>query len=310
MARTARRLRGELAATTLEKEDRSPVTVADFGSQALICRAIHEAFPDDALVAEENAAALRQERNQTLLDRLTGFVRRERPGVTESLVSEWIDYGTSDAASGRFWTLDPIDGTKGFLRNDQYAVALALIEDGRPLVGVLGCPRLPYAAGSAEGTLFVAVAGEGAYWLPLIGEADATPVHVSSRQDPRTLRFCESVESAHSSHSDSALVAQMLGIEAEPVRVDSQAKYGLVARGDADIYMRMPKGGNYQEKIWDHAAGALVVSEAGGRASDLRGKALDFSHGRTLAANYGVIVTNSGLHDLVLKTIAEAGLAA
>ncbi len=302
-------VRTELAATTLEKQDRSPVTVADYGSQALICRAIHDAFPDDAIVAEESAAELRDPNNQTLLDRLTGFVNRVNAGANESLVRDWIDYGTSDSPRGRFWTLDPIDGTKGFLRNDQYAVALALIEDGQLRVAVLACPRLRVSDASGEGTLFIAISGEGAYQLPIHGSGHTPkPIRVSSTSDARDLRFCESVESAHSSHSDAARIAEVLGIEAPPLRLDSQAKYGLVARGDAEIYLRMPRGAEYKEKIWDHAAGALVVAEAGGRATDLRGKPLDFTHGRTLAQNYGLLVTNGTLHDEVLGAIETLGM--
>ena len=59
---------------------------------------------------------------------------------------------------GRYWTLDPIDGTKGFLRGDQYAVALGLIDDGEVILGVLGCPNLPNSDGS-RGAIFSAVEG-------------------------------------------------------------------------------------------------------------------------------------------------------
>lgn len=301
-------VRVELAATTLEKKDRSPVTVADYGSQALICRAIHEAFPDDAIVAEESAGALREAENQTLLDVLTGYVRRVRSGANERLVRDWIDYGSSDAVHGRFWTLDPIDGTKGFLRNDQYAVALALIENGELKVAVLGCPRLQPASGSGEGTLFIAVAGEGAYQVSINGNGEASPIRVSTVSNPRDLRFCESVEAAHSSHSDAARIAAELGIEAPPRRLDSQAKYGLVARGDAEIYLRMPRGTEYKEKIWDHAAGALVVTEAGGTVTDLQGDPLDFTHGRTLAENYGLLASNGTLHSEILGALESLGM--
>lgn len=302
-------VRRDLAATTLEKRDRSPVTVADFGSQALICRAIHDAFPDDAIVAEEDASALRETASSEILDRLTGYVRDVRPGATRALVCDWIDYGTSDSTSGRFWTLDPIDGTKGFLRDDQYAIALALIEDGVLRVAALACPRLSRTGVAAEGTIFIAVAGEGSFEISVNDDGAETPIRVSDRSNPSELRFCESVESAHSSHSDAARVAEKLGITAPPLRLDSQAKYGLVARGDAEIYLRMPGGSDYQEKIWDHAAGALVVGEAGGLVTDLRGRPLDFTHGRTLAVNYGILVTNGMLHDEVRQALSELGKA-
>ena len=87
------------------------------------------------------------------------------------------------------------------------------------------------------------------------------------------------------------------------VRLDSQAKYAVVARGEADVYLRLPTRADYREKIWDHAGGVLVVEEAGGQVTDIDGLPLDFTHGRELSANRGVVVTNGRLHDDVLRTI-------
>ena len=123
--------------------------------------------------------------------------------------------------------------------------------------------------------------------------------------DPSEARFCESVESAHSSHGDAAQIAQHLGITAESVRMDSQAKYAAVGRGEASIYMRLPTRADYQEKIWDHAAGSIVVEEAGGRVTDITGKPLDFTLGRTLKTNRGIVATNGRLHDAVVKAIGQ-----
>ena len=81
------------------------------------------------------------------------------------------------------------------------------------------------------------------------------------------------------------------------MRIDSQCKYGAVARGEASIYLRLPTSESYREKIWDHAAGWMVVNAAGGRVTDARGQNLDFSLGRTLDQNRGIIATNGHLHD-------------
>jgi 3'(2'), 5'-bisphosphate nucleotidase len=101
-------------------------------------------------------------------------------------------------------------------------------------------------------------------------------------------------------------VAELLGIRREPYRIDSQCKYAAVARDDASIYLRLPTRADYREKIWDHAAGKVIVEAAGGRVSDVEGRALDFTHGRTLEANRGVVATAGGIHDEVLAAVRRA----
>jgi 3'(2'), 5'-bisphosphate nucleotidase len=87
--------------------------------------------------------------------------------------------------------------------------------------------------------------------------------------------------------------------------MDSQAKYAVIARGHASIYMRLPTRGDYREKIWDHAAGKLVVEAAGGKVTDIHGRRLDFSHGRTLQENRGVVATSGTIHDRVIEAIRQ-----
>jgi len=258
-----------VTADTLEKKDKSPVTVADFASQAVVAAALAEALPHDKLVGEEDAHALRQDEQATIrnavVEQVAGAVGQP---VSDEQVLDWIDRGGASAQGDRYWTLDPIDGTKGFLRGEQYAVALALIANGRIALGVLGCPNLPADNGSAQpGILLTAVRGEGSQIVPLwdCSDTSGTSIHVSSVNAPAEARFCESVESAHSNQSDSARIAQLLGITAEPVRMDSQCKYATVARGLAQVYLRLPTRKDYREKIWDHAAGSIVVEEAVGR---------------------------------------------
>ncbi|WP_457652403.1 3'(2'),5'-bisphosphate nucleotidase [Rhodocaloribacter sp.] len=310
-AALCRAVQAGISPDVIQKKDRSPVTVADFGSQALVCRMLAEAFPDDPVIGEENADALRTPENAATLEKVVGYVRAAHPEAVASSVAAWIDHGGTKEYSDRFWTLDPIDGTKGFLRGEQYAIALALIVDGEVTVAAMACPNLPVDAGAEEkGVVFAAVRGQGVVRVPLDGDGAGAPVHVSALADVSKARFCESVESGHSSHGDAARVAEHLGITAEPVRLDSQAKYAVVARGEADIYMRLPTRPGYVEKIWDHAAGMLVVQEAGGKATDIYGRKLEFKHGYRLENNRGVIVSNGLLHDAVIAALKAIGVAA
>jgi 3'(2'), 5'-bisphosphate nucleotidase len=300
-------VRREMVGEALEKSDKSPVTVADFGAQALICRALAKEFPRDPVVGEEDAAALRAPEGAAMRSRVTGYVARRAAGARDDDVLAWIDHGNADV-SPRYWTLDPIDGTKGFLRGDQYAVALALVEEGDLKVAVLGCPYLPVglaAVNGERGMLFSAVRGRGASGARLSG-GGPEPVHVSDGADPVLLRMVESVESGHANHSLQEDVARKVGLVSAPVRMDSQAKYGAVARGQAALYLRLPspRTPDYRENIWDHAAGALIVEEAGGRVTDVHGNALDFASGRRMVDNRGVVVSNGRIHDGVLEALA------
>ena len=295
---------------TLAKADRSPVTIADFGSQAVICQRLRAAFPADAIVGEEDADALRAPDGAATLAAVTAQVQRLLPHASAADVCDWIDAG-GGAVGRRFWTLDPIDGTKGFLRNDQYAIALALVVDGRVEVAALACPALPLAAGrpgTAPGTLFVAARGQGATMAALAagGPAAAVPIHVVRGAAGPAWRFAESIESAHSDQDRHAVLARAIGIAAAPLRMDSQAKYGALARGDAALYLRLPspRTPDYREKIWDHAAGSLIVEEAGGRVTDAEGRPFDFAGGRAMTGNLGVVASNGELHSRVLAALA------
>jgi len=317
---------------TLDKADASPVTIGDFGAQALINAALQHNFPDDEIVAEEEAKDLREnERVRNTVWELVQAAKLSDSSAEEELgggiksadaMLDTIDKGDSKGGSkGRIWALDPIDGTKGFLRGGQYAVALGLVVDGDVKVGVLGCPNLPVddsepltedigadvTDAEGKGVLFSAVWGQGAASRPLAKGALAkeSKITMSTVSNISEATFCESVEAGHSSQGDSANIAKQLGITKPSVRMDSQAKYGSIARGAGDLYLRLPTSKTYVEKIWDHAAGDLIVREAGGQVTDTENNRLDFSLGRTLQANKGVVAAPKGVHAHVIKAVMD-----
>lgn len=312
----ARSIQAELVTPALTKDDRSPVTVGDFAVQALIARRLAEWLPGTTLIGEESAATLQLEEGVETLDQVTRFVRRSIHDATPEEVCGLIDRGCADGNRGNppdeFWTLDPIDGTKGFLRREQYAVALGKIERGVVTIGVLGCPELVRCREPGQGgggSLLLAVRGEGCWWQSLSGPGDWQPLHVSERADPTTARLLRSVEKAHTNTDEISRLVEYLGITAPPVPLDSQAKYAVLAAGAGDVLLRLisPKAPRYKEKIWDQAAGSLMITEAGGRITDLDGKGLDFSHGRELKTNRGILATNGLLHDALLAGLRAIG---
>lgn len=303
-AQLCQQVRQTMVPEAIQKQDKSPVTVADFGSQALICKALAEAFPADAVVAEEDAAELRKPAMAAACEQVAHHVQQLVSAATPDQVLGWIDHGNGEVAA-RYWTLDPIDGTKGFLRQDQYAIALALIENGDIKVGVLACPALSFDGGE-PGLLLVAVRGEGAVMAPLSG-GDFQPLQVAKDSDRDRIRFVESVESGHGNQSQQGAIAAAVGITEPSMRMDSQAKYAAVAAGQAALYLRLPspKSPDYREKIWDHAAGVLIVEEAGGKVTDMHGTTLDFTQAR-LVNNRGVVVSNGTLHQPVLDALQQS----
>ncbi len=304
----ARSVQARIAASgeRMTKADRSPVTVADLAAQAVISVRLAAAFPEVPLMAEEGSSELRDPANATLAAEVLALARTALPGLDRAGLEAALERGGHGGGPrGRFWVLDPVDGTRGFLRGEQFAVALALVEDGDPVLGVLGLPNLPLRPGDPSGprgVLVTAVRGAGAWIRPLSG-GQPSPIRTSDVADPAAGSFCESVERAHSSHGLTARIAARLGLTAPPYRVDGQTKYAIVARGEASIYLRLPSRPGYREKVWDHAAGTVIVTEAGGRVTDIHGRPLDLGRGRDLGETGGIVVTNGPLHAAVLAAV-------
>ena len=154
---------------------------------------------------------------------------------------------------------------------------------------------------------------QGSFGISIAVEAPTTAdlhlLQVTPLADPAAARLLRSFESGHTNVDQLDQAAARLNVQAEAVKMDSQAKYAVLAagRGEAIVRLLSPEQPNYKEKIWDHAAGSLVVEEAGGRLSDLDGKPLDFTAGRTLQHNRGLLATNNHLHPAFLAALQSVG---
>lgn len=308
---------------------------------------LQEAFPDTklSLIGEEDSADLANQPETlaavvtTVNEALNSPSARVGPlehigGVTltPQQVCDAIDAGGSlGGKKGRHWILDPVDGTYGFVQGDQYAVALAMIDDGELVVGALGCPNLPtrteflaYAHRYHrllkrlfpppddslwdKGCMFLAQRGCGCTVEP-VGDSEVVaqriaPVPVNmTKREPENATFCEPVRKGVSNQGRNATIADLMGVRQKPLRLYSQVKYGALARGDADIFMKFPKS-TYKEKVWDHAAGVIVVEEAGGKCSDAGGKKLDFSEGRFMeSCDRGIVAASETLHSGLIRAV-------
>ncbi|CDO99612.1 unnamed protein product [Coffea canephora] len=334
------------------KDDNSPVTVADWSVQATVSWVLSEAFGSEnvSIVAEEDVEVLSKASSADLLKSvvkkvnqclakapLLGLEAPSRPLDMREVLNAISRCNSRGGKSGRFWVLDPVDGTLGFVRGDQYAIALALIEDGEPVIGVLGCPNYPmkkdwlsYQNGYrrllsrltsptseayAKGSVIYARKGSGKAWMQTLLHGDkkfvwpnsARQIKVSSIGNPAMATFCEPVEKANSSHSFTAGLAHSVGMRNQPLRLYSMVKYAAIARGDAEVFMKFARTG-YKEKIWDHAAGVVIIEEAGGVVTDAGGQPLDFSKGIYLEGlDRGIIAcAGAGLHEKILSAVEDS----
>ncbi|KAF7836759.1 PAP-specific phosphatase HAL2-like [Senna tora] len=333
----------------VSKDDDSPVTVADLSVQATISWLLSRIFGGQnvSIVAEEDTEIISKDDSAGLLAAVVdtvnhslasapkyGLQRPETPLRTAEVLEAISHCNSTGGPSGRHWVLDPVDGTLGFVRGDQYAVALALVEDGKVVFGVLGCPNYPVKTewlnyhhqhdetrsnlssttpdAWGKGCVLYARKGSGEAWLqPLIAGDKmlewpncARLIQVSSVDDPALATLCEPVERANSNHSFTAGLAHSVGLRKQPLRVHSMVKYAAIARGDAEIFMKFARSG-YKEKIWDHAAGVVIVEEAGGMVTDAGGRRLDFSKGMYLEGLDRGIIACSGLtlHDKLISAV-------
>ena len=272
--------------------------MADYGSQAIICRALQTHYPDDAVVSEESGEQFLQlvsaEQREQVLSLLKDVLCQP---VSEAELVSWLDFGT-DGSAARTWVIDPIDGTKGFLAQRHYAIACGLLLEGQVTEGIVAAPGYDDGAGALFYTR------DGATFRAPLETGDGTPVTVSARRAVDEFVAVQSFERAHASKSRMGRARELAGLgDVRILELDSMEKYALVACGDADLYMRLPRAGSsYAHKIWDHAAGVALVQAAGGTVTDLDGGPLDFSRGDSLP-NTGMIISNGPHHQRVIKAV-------
>ncbi|KAK3346965.1 hypothetical protein B0T25DRAFT_521267 [Lasiosphaeria hispida] len=321
----------------ISKSDASPVTVADFAVQALIISAVHAAFPDDGIVGEEDARALRQDPELARqVWELVSTTRLDEDAECDALLAaprsidelcELIDLGGRGAGgrTGRFWCLDPIDGTASFVKNQQYAVSLALIEDGREVLGVLGCPNLKLADGAERvretcvdeegmGLMLSAVRGHGAIMRELGRGALLAPTRID-RRVPAGAKGAAVVELKDLHFIDSTLSTATLSEKVHKLAETAGAPYpgteifsshmryaALILGGREHVQVRFPAARQPRWCIWDHAGAQLIYTESGaGKITDLHGRLIDFGKGRDLSGSYGIVAADESVHGKILE---------
>ena len=304
------------------KSDDSPVTIADFAVQAVIVHLLREREDGAPIVGEEDESSLVAD--PQLRDAVVAAARTTWADADADAVLAAIAAGHHRGDAGPYWALDPIDGTKGFLRREQYAVCLAHIVGTEPIVGVLGCPNLPrdrtaklsdrtdagaiYLAGPSGPAFEVGL--DGLDVRPLIVDDPSSHVsRVGIRKGNDDIVITHSVDTGHTRLDRVQAVLARMGRSFHTIPCDSQAKYALVARGQAHAYVRIPTNQTRAESVWDHAAGAAIAMRAGMIVSDLRGAPLDFSSPSGLVNNFGIVCAHPGVHAELIEAARELGFS-
>ena len=296
------------AVPPIRKKDGSPVTVADYAVQAVVVAGLRAAAPDGRvpLLGEESSAGLWSAGRPDAVRAVVEAVGAALGPLGADDVMRLID-GDEPRDGEPRWTIDPIDGTRGFVLGAQCSVCLARIEGSRVTLAVMGCPRMGPTGdlgvrADGPGVLYGAVAGAGAFECDEAGRA-LRRLRVGPWQGP-VVRWARSLNRGGSpAVGRTEPLVRALG-PIDESRMDSQCKYALVARGDADLVVRTPRAPGAVEQVWDHATGALLAAEAGAEATDARGRPLDFGHGALLSANVGVLVAARGLHERAVGALA------
>ncbi|KAG6053007.1 hypothetical protein E4U17_005142 [Claviceps sp. LM77 group G4] len=327
------------------KDDFSPVTVADFALQALLIATIQRAFPEDAFVGEEDASALRandalltrvwdllQQTRVTGVDNEQGH--RDENGIALPESKEHLCGLLDQAGSGcprkkgRTWIFDPIDGTRIYLRGGLYAINMALLVDGIQTLGCVGCPNLAIDAKApltnedidarGMGSIIYAVRGHGAYAMSMnvnTAPGDVTGDHLNDHNHHRLaqvssssgMRFvtCASIvdsalENVHGQIA-SRLNAEYPGCDL----VAWVVRWATLAMGLGNTTVWIYKRRDRYGKVWDHAGAMLLFEETGGKITDVMGRDIDLTAGRTMSANFGFVAAPRHLHQKVLDVVRE-----
>lgn len=306
----------------IEKDDFSPVTVADFAVQGLLAATFKGAFPDDNFVGEEDASHLRA--SEPLLGRvweLLSTVPRDGlttvPGSKEQLCDLIDMCGTGVPERKRTWVFDPIDGTRTYMMGQVYAINIGLLVDGEQMLSAVGCPNTSMDAKSPlnnpdidpsnGGCIAFAVKGHGAHVRTMNGSGqDARRLpQQPSLSSVADIRFVTSHDMA-----DSVLpgmhekVAERMGFTFPGCDLLPWVlRWTVLAMGLGNTTIQIYKSRQRLAKIWDHAGAMLLYEETGGKITDVDGRPLNWTAGRKFVRNYGFVAAPPGIHAEVLKEI-------
>ncbi len=281
------------------KEGGSLLTIADVTGQAFMGQGLLRRFSEDAFIAEEGASGSLL--TEPVIHNILGYIRGFDLKARIEDVYGWIVRGKGELTD-RTWVADPLDFTSSYVHGGEYAVNLAFLYQGKPVITVNGFPRSHLFRNKEHrpGYLMIAAAGEGCWYRQLEGRPYYVQLQVSRRAGRFAIPILPPQTSLRKySMEDLALVqgmSRVFGASQEPRIAGGPMRYPLIASGQADVSF-VPPLSYYESKewIWDHL-GVLGVLEAGGGGTDCLGHDFDWSTAPLLSNNHGILLSNGRLH--------------
>ncbi|KAF2016808.1 carbohydrate phosphatase [Aaosphaeria arxii CBS 175.79] len=306
------------------KSDSSVVTIADFAVQAMIIAMLRDAFPGDRFLGEEDSGPLRA--NEGLCQAVWGLLKvASKDGILPNSQSngptsieemlELIDLGGQEegGSDGRIWVMDPIDGTATFLKGQQYAVSLTLLDHGEEAVGVLGCPNISSDMTQISeenindddfGVMLTAVRNQGATMQTMspTGLENLCLLKPIASNKPSKVRIVDCADCKVTRHDATRRLANNYNTRFPHTELwSAHMRYAALILGMANVLFWVPAEAESKVHIWDHAGSQLIFREVGGKITDLDGKPVDLGAGRDLNRNRGLVAARADIHqDLFL----------
>lgn len=268
-----------------QKEDGSPVTVADYATQIYIINRITEKFPNDQIIAEEDDISLISDITKSSINSCYEALNiGDKINIENALIKDYKH-------SKRQWTVDPIDGTKGYQKGLFYAIGIGFMINSNPKICSIAVPNYSKLVKA----IFIAEKDQGSKFS--IDNSEFKPIKVSEQSILKEAKMCQSLHYNKPWVIDFANHVEITNF----VQIDSMAKFCKVADGTADFYIKpMNKSRSY---AWDFLPGTLLVKEAGGSITDLRGNAIKFKNNKCIVSAPGLIASNSLIHNDIIANI-------
>ena len=296
--------------------------MADISAQIIINHKLESAFENVVVIGEEDSTEISDSLFLKIKELLNEFeIAKELDLSSKESIETILRSNEVNDCVKRYWTVDPIDGTKGFIRGDQYSICIALIdrETELPLIAALGCPNLFVDGEEERGMLMVSVASVGNFVCKLGQSIEALkPLPKFDLQtDLSKATFTGAVVSSHTNPLEIDAIKANYDNHVPVIRMDSQCKYGILALNRAHVYFRRHASKDssarknwqcdYIEAIWDNAPGYLFVKEAGGQVTDFGGNDLRFPPSKHFKVVGGILASMlvPELHVQVVKIVQD-----